>query len=49
MMEHYKNQIFYAKNMRELNDFTPLINFYKSFYQKELDKTAQNTGKKVPV
>jgi len=31
-MEHYKNQIYHVKNQRDLNDFQPLINFYKSFY-----------------
>ena len=35
--------------MRDLNDFQGLINFFKSFYQKELEEVIQNSGKKVPV
>lgn len=49
IFEHYKNQIFYTKSMRDLKDFVPLINFYKSYYQKELEQAIQNSGKKVPV
>ena len=49
IFEHYKNQIYYTKNMRDLNDFQALINFYKSFYQSDLEKIIQNSGKKVPV
>ena len=48
-MDHYKNQIFYIKNQRDLNDFVPLMNFYKSYYQKELTSVMSNTGKKLPV
>ena len=48
-MEHYKNQIFHTKNQRDLNDFQPLINFYKSFYQKELEVVVMNKTKKLPV
>lgn len=48
-MEHYKNQIFYTKNVRDLNDFTYLVNFYKSYYQKELEIAIVSSGKKVPV
>ena len=48
-MEHYKNQIFYTKNQRDLNDFTHLMNYYKSFYQKELEQVTEKTGKKLPV
>ena len=48
-MEHYKNQIFYIKNQRDLNDFEPLMNFYKSYYHKELSSIMANTGKKLPV
>jgi hypothetical protein len=52
-MEHYKNQIFYTRNVRDLNDFTHLINFYKSYYSKELKDQEQSqskdeSGKKVP-
>jgi hypothetical protein len=32
-----------------LNDFLPLINFYNSYYQEEIEKVAVYTGKKVPV
>jgi hypothetical protein len=48
-MDHYKNQIFYIKNQRDLNDFVPLMNFYKSYYHKELSSVMANTGKKLPV
>ena len=48
-MEHYKNQIFWTKNQRELNDFTHLMNFYKSYYQKELEQVTEKSGKKFPV
>ena len=48
-MDHYKNQIFYIKNQRDLNDFVPLMNFYKSYYHKELTSVMSNTGKKLPV
>jgi len=48
-MDHYKNQIFYIKNQRDLNDFVPLMNFYKSYYHKELSSVMSNTGKKLPV
>lgn len=32
-----------------MNDFQHLINFYKSYYQKELEEIQNNSGKKVPV
>ena len=48
-MQTYKNQIFYTKTQRDLNDFQPLINFYKSYYQKELETVIINSGKKLPV
>lgn len=48
VIEHYKNQIFYINNLRDLNDFQHLINFYKSYYQKELEAISENNGKKVP-
>lgn len=49
IIEHYKNQIFYTNVLRDLNDFQHLINFYKSYYQKELEEIQENSGKKVPV
>lgn len=48
-MKHYQNQIFYTKNQRDLNDFQPLMNFYKAYYQKELELVVVNSGKKLPV
>ena len=48
-IEHYKNQIFYINNVRDLNDFAPLMNFYKSYYQKELEVIVKQNGVKVPV
>ena len=38
VIEHYKNQIFYINSLRELNDFQHLMNFYKSYYQQELEE-----------
>jgi hypothetical protein len=53
VMNHYKNQIFYTKNLRDLNEFAHLINFYKSYYSVELKELEQahsvKGAKKVPV
>jgi hypothetical protein len=48
-MDHYKNQIFYTKDQRDLNDFVPLMNFYKSYYNKELSTVQANSSRKLPV
>jgi len=47
-IEHQRNQIFYINNLRDLNDFTHLMNFYKSYFQKELQAINDSRGKKVP-
>lgn len=47
-MKHYQNQISYTKNLRDLNNFAPLMTFYKSFYKKELETVIVSQGKKLP-
>ena len=53
VMNHYKNQIFYTKSLRDLNEFSHLINFYKSYYSKELKELEASHviegAKKGPV
>ena len=46
-LNHYKNHISYAVSQRDLNDMQPLIDFYKSFYQPELDKVFNQERKKL--
>lgn len=43
------NQIHYVNNHRDLKDFYALVDFYKSYYQKELEEVALNNGRKLPV
>ena len=48
-MKYYQNQILETKNLRDLNNFQPLMNFYKSYFTKELELVSVRQGKKLPV
>ena len=46
---HIVDKIHYIKNHRDLKDYYALVDFYKSYYQKELEQKALESGKKLPV
>lgn len=49
---NYKEQITQVQSLRDLNTFQPLMQFYRSYYQKEIEQKTNKqvqSGKKAPV
>lgn len=49
-LEAYIQHVYYTKRHRELRNYEPLIDFYKSYYQSDLEKLVSSKGpeKKLP-
>ena len=48
--KQYEEELKKARDQYELNFFSPLISFFKSYYQEELEKLEENDQKKkIPL
>ena len=44
----YQEELQFVKNQNQLNDFSPLITFLKSYYIEELSMLPEESKKRVP-